>query len=156
MEAGGGATFGAFRGWRLWARSLVQCDGSGRNEGEKGKVKMRVICPLWRVGAMPNIGTGHKVAFRGFFEGVRGQHGNGDGVRVVRQGLYLYNCGAFVCAVRVLCALCVVLRVVRSQALRVARWGTGAGRQGVPTPMQGRGGARGSYPPFPFAKIFYG
>lgn len=94
MEVASGAAFGAVCGWRLWARSLglsaIPCGGLGatvgdlcraalcnvakaeRNEGKTGNGKRGVICPLWRVGAMPNTGTGRKVAFRGFFEGVRG------------------------------------------------------------------------------------
>lgn len=71
--------------------ALCKVTKAERSEGKTGNGKRRVICPLWRVGAMPNIGKGRKVAFMGFFEGVRGQHGNGDGVRVVHWVLYWCN-----------------------------------------------------------------
>ena len=71
----------------LWCLALCNVTEAERGESKKGNGKRRVICPLWRVGAMPNMGNGHKVAFRGFFEGVRGQHGNGDGVRVLHRVL---------------------------------------------------------------------
>ena len=67
---------------------------------------------------MPNIGTGRKWAFRGFFEGERGQHGNGDGVRVVHRvlcRLCFYT----------KCEFCIIPRaVVRSDGARTG--GTGA------------------------------
>lgn len=67
---------------------------------------------------MPNIGMGRKVDSRGFFEGVRGQHGNGDGARVLHRVLY---CGYYYTK----CEFCIILRgVVRSDGARTG--GTGA------------------------------
>lgn len=93
---------------------------------------------------MPNIGNGRKWASMGFFEGERGQHGNGDGVRVLPRVIYwgyYYTKREF----------CIIPR--DAVHLDGARTG-GTGAAGYAHPYAGERGREGVLPPFSVRKIF--
>lgn len=130
----------------LWRAPLCNVTNGGTEQGRGGKGKMRVICPFCRVGAMPNIGKGHKVDSGGFFEGERGQHGNGDGVRVVHRVLYL----GYYYTKREFC-------IIPSDAVHLdgARTG-GTGAAGCAHPYVGERGREGVLPHLSVRKNFFG
>lgn len=107
---------------------------------------MRVICPFCRVGAMTNIGKARKVAYMGFFEGERGQHGNGGGALVVRR--VRYRCDYY--TKREFC-------IIPSGAVHLDGARTGrTGAAGCAHPYVGERGREGVLPHLSVRKIFFG